>query len=90
MYLVKECPLIRLHIFFLLFRQRYTEAKQFIDKAMTKIQSVEKIKEKKVIQGYSATKIQSWWRMMMVSKCLGPYKKKKKALPKEETNGKKK
>ena len=82
--------LLGLHIFFLLFRKRYTEAKQFIDKAMEKIHCVEKIKEKKIIQGYSATKIQSWWRMIMVTKCLGPYKKKKKALQKQESNDKKK
>jgi hypothetical protein len=58
-------------------------------KVKEKIHPVEKIKVKKIIQGYSATKIQSWWRIIMVTKCLGPYKKKKTALPKEETNRKK-
>ena len=57
---------------------------------MEKIHCVEKIKEKKIIQGYSATKIQSWWRMMMVRRGLGQYIKKKKAVPKDEKSGKKK
>ena len=72
------------------FRQSYDEAKEFIDIAKEKMRRAEEIKERKELERKSATKIQSWWRMMMVRRGLGQYKKKKKAVPKDEKSGKKK
>jgi len=71
-------------------RQSYQEANIFIDVAKEKMRRAEEIKEKQELERKSATKIQAWWRGLMVRKCLGPYKKKKKALPKDEKSGKKK
>ena len=71
-------------------RESYEEAKEFIDVAKEKMRRAEEIKERQELERRSATKIQSWWRMIMVKRCLGPYKKKKKAVPKDEKSGKRK
>ena len=63
---------------------RYTEAKEFIDIAREKLRKAEEIKQRQILETKSATKIQSWWRMIMVRRGLGQYKKKKKAAQKDE------
>ena len=75
---------------FLEARQSYDEAKEFIDIAKEKMRRAEEIKERQKLERKSATKIQSWWRMMMVQRGLGQYKKKKKVVPNDEKIGKKK
>ena len=49
-------------------------------------------KELKALKIKSAIKIQSWWRMIMVQRGLGHYKKKKKPVEKKDDKkgGKKK
>ena len=75
---------------FLEAKEKYQEAKEYIDVAKEKIRKDEEIKERRALETKSAIKIQSWWRMIMVRRCLGPYKKKKKAAPKDEKGGKRK
>ena len=70
-------------------KQKHQEAKEYIDVAMENIRRDEAIKERRALETKSAIKIQSWWRMIMVRRCLGPYKKKKKAAPKDEKGNKK-
>ena len=74
---------------FILLRKNYEEAKVFIDVTKEKMRRAEEIKERQELERKSATKIQSWWKMIMVQRCLGPYKKKKKAPPKDEKSSKK-
>lgn len=57
---------------------RYAEAKIFIDKTKEQMKLVQHAKEQMALEIRAAIKIQSWWKMLMVRKCLGPYKKKKK------------
>jgi capsule polysaccharide export protein KpsE/RkpR len=73
-------------------KKSYEEAKIFIDEATEKMRRIEAIKQRQELEKSSATRIQAWWKMIMVTKCLGPYKKKKKAQAKDEkgTGGKKK
>jgi uncharacterized protein YoxC len=55
------------------------EARVYIQKAEEQMRKVRDAKEQMALEIRAAIKVQSWWKMLMVRKCLGPYRKKKKA-----------
>ena len=47
------------------------------------MRKAEEAKERNALEIRMAIKIQSWWKMLMVRRGLGQYKKKKKVPPKD-------
>ena len=56
------------------------EARDFVKFTIEERDRLRKAKERMRLENAMAIKIQAWWRMTMVLKCLGPFKKRKKQM----------
>ena len=56
------------------------EAREFVRSHVEERDRIRREKEQMKLETAMAIKIQAWWRMIMVKKCLGPYKKRKKQM----------
>ena len=59
-------------------KRKTKEAKEFFKFTIAERERLKKAKERMKLETAMAIKIQSWWRMIMVLKGLGPFKKLKK------------
>ncbi len=63
---------------------RLAESEAFVA-TETEKRERERLKRERVeLEVRTAIRIQSWWRMILVRKCLGPYRKKKQKTSKQE------
>lgn len=62
---------------------QFEEAKAFVEAEYFSREQKRLAKAQFELEWRTAIRIQSWWRMTMVRKCLGPYKKKKLAKLRE-------
>ena len=60
-------------------KEKYDYDKEYIEVTKEKMRIAEERRILEEKRRVCAIKIQSWWRMIMVQRCLGPYRKKKKA-----------
>ena len=61
-------------------KAEFERATEFVKEELERRERIRVAQERKNLEVRTAVRIQSWWRMIMVRKGLGPFKKKKSKL----------
>eukprot|EP00094_Tigriopus_californicus_P000071 TCALIF_00069-PA protein Name:"Similar to Iqcg IQ domain-containing protein G (Rattus norvegicus)" AED:0.23 eAED:0.23 QI:0/0.33/0/0.5/1/1/4/0/284 len=67
--------------------QRLKEARQYVEAELVRREQIRIEQEEQAVQIKTTVRIQAWWRMMMVRRGLGQFKKKKTNQPEPKKNG---
>ena len=68
-------------------RLEFETATQFVNAELERREQIRLAQERQDLEDRTAVRIQSWWRMVMVRKGLGQFKKKKSKLQQQASTG---